>query len=346
MVCPHLEDPADFPKPVFNLKRFVLNHATAHIHKRYGQLKNIHLKKHILLLALLLFTISFSFSQVLELNLTVGESYYHDNETKVIVTQELHGGSLISDILYGGKMSFLAKEKTNSVYHLEVRFQTMYLKMNINGNEISANSQKVDSIDILSMLLKELTESPFDISITKYGIVREVKMEKIFNNLFSFNPDIPKLEKARMIYMLKESFGEKAMKGSMEMLTAIYPKTPVKEGDRWKNKIRLETVSGVTMENEFVLKELNRDFAVIKSQSKTISDDNNSFIKINDELLRFNSIGNMTSTFKIDKNTGWIKESEINQNISGMNEKKWRDDSEIILKIPFEYVGSIILKDE
>tara|TARA_R100000306_G_C4245346_1_gene77756 strand:+ start:109 stop:273 length:165 start_codon:yes stop_codon:yes gene_type:complete len=54
----------------------------------------------------------------------------------------------------------------------------------------------------------------------------------------------------------------------------------------------------------------------------------------------------MTSTFKIDKNTGWIKESEIKQSISGMNEKKWREESEIILKIPFEYVGSIIVENE
>ena len=130
------------------------------------------------------------------------------------------------------------------------------------------------------------------------------------------------------------------------MLTAIYPKTAVKEGNKWKNKVRLETVSGVTMENEFVLEELNQDFAIINCQSKTISDDNNSFIAINGELLRFNSKGNMISTFKIDKNTGWIKECEINQNISGVNEKKWREDSEIILKIPFEHVGSIIMKNE
>ena len=280
------------------------------------------------------------------MNLTVGESYYHDNKTKVVKTQEINGESLISDISYGGKMSFLVKEKKDSVYHLEVRFQTMYLKVNSNGNEITANTQQIDSTDILSMLLKELTESPFDISISKYGIVQEVTMEKVFDNLFSFNPDLPKIEKARMIYMLKQSFGEKAMKGSVEMLTAIYPKKVVKEGDKWKNKIRLETVSGITMENEFVLEELNQDFAIINSQSKTISDDNNSFIKINGELLRFNSNGSMISTFKIDKNTGWIKESEINQNISGVNEKKWREDSQIILKIPFEYVGSIILKNE
>ena len=294
----------------------------------------------------MLFTITFSFSQVLELNLTVGESYYHDNKTKVVMTQEINGESLISDISYGGKMSFLVKQKKDSVYHLEVRFQTMYLKINSNGNEISANTQKIDSTDILSMLLKELTESPFDISITKYGIVQKVSMEKFFDNLFSFNTDLPKIEKAKMIYMLKQSFGEKAMKGSVEMLTAIYPKQTVKEGDKWKNQIRLETVSGVTMENEFILEKLNKDFAIINSQSKTISDDNNSFIKINGELLRFNSNGNMTSTFKIDKNTGWINECEINQNISGLNEKKWREDSEIILKIPFEYVGSIILKSE
>ena len=155
------------------------------IHETLWPIKKTHLKKTILLLVPFLFIIDFSFSQVLELNLTVGESYYHDNKTKVLMTQEINGESLISDISYGGKMSFLVKEKTDSAYHLEVRFQTMYMKVNANGNEISANSQKVDSTDILSMLLQELTESPFDISITKYGIVQEVTMEKVFDNLFS-----------------------------------------------------------------------------------------------------------------------------------------------------------------
>lgn len=305
------------------------------------------MKNPILLLAPFLFVINYSFSQVLELNLTVGESYYHNNITRVSITQELHGREFISDLSYGGKMSFLVKEKGESLYHLEVRFQTMYLEIiNSDGIEISANSQKVDTSDVFSLLLKELTESPFDISITKHGIVKAVTMDKVFDNLYNFDPDIPKIDRAQMIYMIKQSFGEKAMKGTTEMMTAIYPETQVKEGDVWKNKIRLETLSSTRVENEFVLEELNKDFAIINCHSKTISDDDNSFVRLNGELWRFIANGNMTSTFKIDKNTGWIIEAAVDQNISGTNEKKYREDSAIILKIPFEYVGSIVVKNE
>ena len=121
---------------------------------------------------------------------------------------------------------------------------------------------------------------------------------------------------------------------------------PVKKGDEWKNKIRLETIFGETMENKFVLTEISNDFAIINVQSKTISDDNDSFIKTGDQLLRMTSTGSMSSTYKIDKNSGWIIESETNQDISGIIETKWREDSTIILKIPFEYNGSIKLKTE
>ncbi len=264
-------------------------------------IKKIHLKKPILFLALSLFIVHISFSQVLGLNLGIGEAYYHDNVTKIKMSQELQGELLMSDISYGGKMRFFVKEKTDSLYYLEIEFLTIYLKISSIDSEISANSQKVDSTNILSLLLNELTKTPFEISITKYGVVQDVKMEKVFDNLFSFDPDIPKIEKARMAYMLKQSFGEKAMKGSIEMLTAIYPKKPVKEGDEWKNKIRLETVSGVTMENKFVLNELNKDFAIINSQSKAISDENNSFIKINGEFVRFNSSGSMIRLLKLTR---------------------------------------------
>ena len=34
LVSPHLENPADFPKPVLFFERFMLKHATAYIHQR------------------------------------------------------------------------------------------------------------------------------------------------------------------------------------------------------------------------------------------------------------------------------------------------------------------------
>ncbi|HLW33148.1 MAG TPA: DUF6263 family protein [Aequorivita sp.] len=240
----------------------------------------------------------------------------------------------------------MVKKKTDSLYDLEVEFQTLFYNMQSDDNEISASSQSVDSTDIFSSILKEMTKSPFDISITRHGIVEDVKMENLFENLFNLNPDIPRLERARIIYLTKQSFGEKAMKGSIEMLTAIYPSKPVEKGDEWKNQIRLETIFGETMENKFVLTELSNDFAIINVQSKTISDDNDSFIKTGDHLLRMKSTGSMSSTYKIDKNSGWIIESETHQDISGIIETKWREDSIIILKIPFEYNGSIKIKAE
>lgn len=304
------------------------------------------MKKTLFFLILLIVAPTFSFSQLLELNLTVGETYYHNNESEISMTQDIHGESIFSEVVFGGRMSFLVKEKTDTSYHLETRFETLYMSMNINGQIMFGDSEKVDSTDILSSFFKVITESPFDLSISRQGVVLDVSMDNFFENLFNSHPHVPKLERAKMIYLLQQSFGEKAMKGSIELLTSIYPEKAVNKGDRWENKIKYETLSNSMLHNEFVLEEINSDYALINGQTKIVANDNNEFIKNNGELIRTTINGVMTSTFKIDKDSGWIIEATMNQSIKGLTEKKWREDSTIILKIPLENETTILLREE
>ena len=282
-------------------------------------------------------------SQKLKLNLSTDESYYHDNITKVKMSQEIQGEFLTTDVIYGGKMRFKVKERKDSLYRLEVEFQTLHFSTNVGETKFSADTEKVDSLNVFDLVLKEMIKSPFEAVITDYGIVKNVEMEKVFDNLLSLDLNMSKLDKAHAIFTLQQTFGEKAMKGSIEMFTAIYPKGPVKVGDIWNNSIRLETISGVTMNNQFELLNRDQNKTTIKINSETVSDKDDSFIEMNGEFYRISSKGKTEAIYILDSQTGWIKECQIVQEIKGLNERKWRENSAIVIKSPFAYEGLIQL---
>ena len=289
----------------------------------------------------LFISIFFGFSQEIKLNLKSGETYFHNTTTNALIIQDIHGEKHESDIFMDGLMSFYVKKKIDSLYDIDVKFERMKCTIKSNEMELTANSEIVDTTNLFNIIIKEMIEKPFQITISNTGLIKKIEMSDVFDNLFGFDPDIPKLVKAKIIYQLKQSFGEEAMKGSIEMLTSIYPDKTVSIGDTWQNETELKTISTSSMRNKFELMELNDEFAIIKSQSSTKDSDGNSFIKLNGDIMRFSSEGTMSAIHKIDLKTGWLLETEIIQTISGLTEKKWKYDSPIILKIPFEYKGKI-----
>jgi hypothetical protein len=304
------------------------------------------LRKILLLVFLAQIVTNQSIAQELKLNLLTNESYYHNNTTHVKMSQDIQGELMVTDAIYGGKMRFKVKEKTDSLYHLEIYFETVHFSAIMGETSFSADTEKVDSLSVFDLIMKEMTRSPFEATISEYGIVRDVEMGNLFDNLLSLDLDIPKLDQAHAVYTLEQTFGEKAMKGSLEMFTAIYPQGPVTVGDVWNNTIRLETISGVTLNNQFELLDRNSNKTVIKINSETISDKDESFTEMNGEFYRISSNGKMEATHILDSKTGWIIESEIVQDITGLNEKKWRENSAIIIKIPFTYEGLIKMESD
>lgn len=282
-------------------------------------------------------------AQELKLNLEEGQSYYHNSFSKITTNLEIHGEILTMVVSYDGKIRYTVKERNDHDYRLKVQFESLRIIVKSGDEVITADSENMDSSQAFSSMMDEITKISFELSLTEHGFVTDVSMDSVFENLFNSNEDIPELQRAQMIYLLRQSFGEEAMKGATEMITAIYPIGPVSIGDEWENQIQLKTVANVSMNNHFKLIERNQDFSIIEVHSKTFSNEDESFIYLNGEFIRYITQGTMDSFYKIDTETGWIIESEVVQNITGLNEKKWKEDSTLILKIPFTHSGTITI---
>ncbi len=291
-----------------------------------------------------IFVLNLGFTQNLKLDLEVGKTYYQTAQNHFIMTQKIENEESTVETGINGKMSFKVTGKDLDSYHLDVKFQTLEIDMKSPFGDTYINSNDSSSTDVFSKLLRQMISSTFKVKMFQNGFVKEIDMDSLFSGLLESFPEIPRFQKRGLIEKLKQAYGEKAFKGNLEMITAIFPNKKVNINDKWRNEIKLESGMSAQMKNEFTLKEYNKKFALIELNSATKTNDKDSYVPINGNPMKYNLHGTMKGVIKIDTKTGWIIDSEMVQDFKGTIEMKDAKNNETIYSVPTTFDNKMIIK--
>lgn len=254
----------------------------------------------------------------LELNLTKGETYTQQMASSMSILQTINGQEVKTNMSVHGNMTYKVIDIQNSVYEIEVRYESLALKMSMPGGTMEFSSEKNDANDILSTLLGVMKNKPFLVKMTKTGKVNEVKnIENLFSDMFSKTPTLNEMQQQQIRQQLMQAYGEQAFKGNLEMCSAIFPDSTVTKGDKWVIKTKLESGMAANMETSYELKETEDTFYIISGISKIATADKDAYIQSNGMPLKYDMTGTMTSEIKINRKTGWVIESKTSQTIQG-----------------------------
>ena len=254
----------------------------------------------------------------LELNLTKGETYTQQMASSMSILQTINGQEVKTNMSVHGNMTYKVIDIQNSVYEIEVRYESLALKMSMPGGTMEFSSEKNDANDILSTLLGVMKNKPFLVKMTKTGKVKEVKnIENLFSDMFSKTPTLNEMQQQQIRQQLMQAYGEQAFKGNLEMCSAIFPDSTVTKGDKWVIKTKLESGMAANMETSYELKETEDTFYIISGISKIVTADKDAYIQSNGMPLKYDMTGTMTSEIKINRKTGWVIESKTSQTIQG-----------------------------
>ena len=279
-----------------------------------------------LFLFLLLGTITqsvFGQKQNLGFNLKIGQTYNHVMYSSSSIKQEINGQEINIDVTLSGKMAFKVTNLVNTVYSMSVSYEQLAMTMKLPNGEMIFNSEKEDKTDIFSSMLGEIKGKQFLVKMTSIGKIVEVEnLDFIFENLIDKFPTLTLIQKQQIKTQLKQAYGEKAFKGSFEMITAIYPNTAVAKGDSWEIKTLLETGFAATLTTTFELKDKTESYNLIVGKGKIMTLDKDAYTQVNGMPTQYNLSGTMNSNLKVDPNTGWIIEAKVNQLIAGNVEIK------------------------
>lgn len=279
----------------------------------------------------------------LSLNLKEGESYRQVMKSKVNINQDLGAQTMDMVIIVGCDMTYHVTEVIPTGYKMSVQYDRLDMTMQLPQANMEFNSEETKEGDVLSNVLSSMKNKPFYVTMTKTGMVEEVSN---IDTLFGQLPDLPEMQKQQMKTMLQQSYGDKAFKGNIEMVTAVLPDKPVKKGEKWTVETKLESGMLATVVSTYELNDIRDNQCIIQGKSTIATTDKDAYIESNGMPMKFDLNGTMTSQLTIDKATGWIVEATINQDIQGDVYIKESPQMPNGMKIPMTMVSEMIIKDK
>lgn len=273
---------------------------------------------------LLIVTISCQAQKLkLALNLTKGNTYNMVTNTSSTIKQTINGQPNNVDLTITGNTSFKVLNADDSLYYMEVNYKTLSMKMQLPTGPVNFDSQKKDPSDIMSSILSGLVNKPFTATFTKSGKVRSVEnVENMITSVLDGYPQIQGAQKEQIKTQFLQSFGAKAIKGNIEMSTAVFPEVPVAKNDKWTINTLLESAMTARISTVYQLTEINTTSYVIHGEANIETAQKDDFKEVNGMPMKYNMTGTMVADIKADKATGWITESKTRQMISGTVEIK------------------------
>ncbi|WP_184545212.1 DUF6263 family protein [Mucilaginibacter sp. FT3.2] len=300
--------------------------------------------KHLLCLFLVLFAAIACRAQKLKLvlHLTKGNTYNMVSTSTSAIKQTINGQVNNIDVTISGTTAFKVLNADDSLYYMEVTYKKLDMKMQLPTGAISFNSQKKDTTDIMSSILGALIDKPFTATFTKSGKIHSVEnVESMISSVLDGFSQIQGLQKEQLKAKFIQSFGGGAIKGSIEMSTAVFPEVAVAKNDKWTIHTQLQSTMKADVNTVYQLTGVSPACYLIHGDATitTIKD------PVPGMPMTYDMKGTMTSDIKADKVTGWITESRIKQNISGTIAIKDNPDAPGGVTFPMSMIGETVITD-
>jgi hypothetical protein len=259
----------------------------------------------------------------LSLKLKKGSVYSQVSTSKATIIQTVNGQQMNMQVNITGTMNYLVTDIKENVYNMEVKYKNLAMEMNLPQGNVKFSSDKPDEKDVFSTLFAGMIDKPFFVKMTKKGRIEQIKgIDSLFERLMAKFPQLSNEQKAGIRSQLMNSFGEKAFKGNMELMTAVFPDNPVSKGDVWKVNTNLASSVKAKVQSIYGFKGESNSNYTIHGDSKIATDEKAPYVETNGMPMKYNLTGSMTSDIKIDKESGWIVEARVNQEMKGNTQIK------------------------
>lgn len=282
----------------------------------------------------------------LSLKLEKGKEYKQIMNSKATIIQQINGQKMNMTMTIIGTMTFLVKDISESNFIIDTKFEKLSMSMQMPQGTIDFSSEKNDPNDIFSAVLSAMKNKTFEVKMNKTGKITEVNnVEALWETAINQFEQISEMQKEQIKAQIMKAYGGKAVKGNIEMVTAIFPDQPVNKGDKWTINTELESGMSAKMITNYEFTELTSDYALINGNSIIETADKDAYIESNGMPVKYNLTGSMLSEIKVDKNTGWIIEAKIHQEIKGDAFIKENPQVPNGMKIPMTMINEMAIRN-
>ncbi|MTI32170.1 DUF6263 family protein [Xanthovirga aplysinae] len=263
---------------------------------------------------------------VLSFNLKVGETYRLKTVSEQNIKQTILGrrqdmNSRMTSI-FGFKI--LQKDSANTVL-MEVVYESLAMEVKASEMQMKYDSESNgrDTTNFMAGVYDQIIGKPFKVSMSATGELKEISgLEALIEELVNKYGKNDELLKFQLKTNLNNLLGEDGLKSHIGTLTAIYPATPVKEGESWSNQLKISSSMSYKVDNKWTLEGVDNGELRIKGESVISVPEGGGQSNMNGMVANYQLSGTQVSEVVAEEESGWIKSSIVKQNIEGKVEIK------------------------
>ncbi len=254
----------------------------------------------------------------LGLNLEEGEKYNFNSAVEMVLIQEMMGQEMDIKMDMNSNLNFESLGVVDNQNLLLASYDFISYGTESPQMQMFFSSEETDSDDPMDMLFKEITKHNFKFQINQQGRVSKVEgVDELWSSVINDNQVISDVEKSQVESQLKEIYGGESFAQTIETSFAIYPEKKVKVGDSWTIETNLQNNYPAFIETTYTLKKIDADYAYLEAIGEIFTKEGDNLMETGGMTFEFDLEGENTSTYKINRDTGWIAEATINQNTKG-----------------------------
>ncbi|MEY3444930.1 MAG: hypothetical protein RLZZ519_3211 [Bacteroidota bacterium] len=153
--------------------------------------------------------------------------------------------------------------------------------------------------------------------IDKRGTVQEVHgVDSLFDYVMQSVSEEGGMGMEAVKTAMKSTFGDEAMKSMMQSASIQYPDVLIAEGDTWGKKISSMGAMPLSMDVTYKVDHIDAD-KVVLSYEGTIATDKEKALDLGIMEMSMNMSGKYSGTSEIDRKTGLVLKSSVDQDMDG-----------------------------
>ena len=200
---------------------------------------------------------------------------------------------------------------TDAAGNMNVRFTFRSLKQTMESPGVKASSQLQDKLS------RALVGKSYDAMIDARGHVGSITgLDKVMDAVITAINLPPGPQATAIESTLKQNFGESAMKENLSRMLATYPEKPVHVGDSWPVTQSISHPYPMTVNTHYRLVSVSGGLTKLVLDS-TLATTPGASMAIGTTKTKLTMKGTQTGTESLDTKTGWVRDSKLQQNLSG-----------------------------
>ena len=255
-----------------------------------------------------------------------GSSYSYEIQNETNIEFEVEGRNIENTSRSFVVINYLISNDSAGNYLFKVSIDSIHLFSDKDGVESdfdAANS--TFSIDPVEKMLGIVKESTMKAIINDKGEVISIEgYDEIGDKILHAFPATDAATKAAVMNQWSQTLGESLVKKNLDQLFKIFPDSAVHLNDTWNLTTKEKGEFNLDIFNDFTLKSINTDLALIQSEGK-IKTSNSAVGMFGFSNAVANLNGKQEGEFEMETKTGMLHSCKIKADISGNIQAMGRD---------------------